>query len=207
MRSKLVLAALTFLLTLPVYAQVAPAAKISGLPLGVGVGFIDYDTDYYYPYIPYWTGRMEGVSAWANYRVWHGLGVAVEGSEVFAGSPSPRDPHVTNPKFYGGPLKEQTLQGGLIYRSKTVFHVRPFVQALGGIGKVNFPNINPFYTSESTPIFSVGGGLEYHIWNNFYARGQYEYQVWEGFRSSTPFHPSGGTGGVTYYLRGVHRRY
>jgi hypothetical protein len=207
MRSKLVLAALTFLLTLPVYAQVAPAAKIGGLPLGVGVGFVDYDTDYYYPYIPYWTGRMEGVSAWANYSVWRGFGVAVEGTEILGGSPTPKDPLNSSATFYGGNLKEATAQAGVIYRYHQVFKVRPFVQALGGFGKVNFPDLNPLYVSESTPIYSFGGGLEYHIWNNFWVRGQYEYQIWDGYRSGSPFHPQGATGGVTYYLRGVHKRY
>ena len=47
MRSKLVLAALAVLTSLPVMAQVAPAVKISGLPLGVGFGLSDYNTDYY----------------------------------------------------------------------------------------------------------------------------------------------------------------
>ena len=50
MRSKLVLAALFTLTSLPAMCQVAPAAKIGGLPLGVGGGISDYDTDYYRAY-------------------------------------------------------------------------------------------------------------------------------------------------------------
>lgn len=207
MRSKLVLAALIFLTILPVYGQVAPAAKIGGLPLGVGVGLIDYDTDYYYPYIPYWSGRMVGVSAWGNYDIWRGFGVAVEGNEIVGGAPTPKDIHNPSPIFYGGPLKEQTIQGGIIYRYHRIFHVRPFIQAMGGEGKVSFPNEDPFYTEETSPLYSIGGGIEYHAWNNFFVRGQYEYQAWKGYRSNSPFHPAGGTIGVTYYLRGLHRRY
>ncbi len=205
MRSKLVLAALLTLSTLPIFSQVAPAAKISGLPLGVGAGFSDYNTDYYKPFLPYWTGRMYGVSAWADYRVWHGLGVEVEGNYISGGAPKPRS---NNGGPIYGSLKQANIQGGLIYRYHQIYHVRPFVKALGGIGRIDFPDNNPFYTQEDNAIYSVGGGLEYRVWNNLYARGQYEYQWWSGFRSGTQsLNPAGFTIGATYYLRGVHRHY
>lgn len=207
MRSKLVLAALLTLTTLPVFSQVAPAAKISGLPLGVGVGLVDYDTDYYRPYLPYWSGRMIGISAWADYSIFHGLGVEVEGASIFANKPTPRVYGVTGATFYGS-LKEETVQGGFIYKYHPVYHVRPFVKALGGVGRIDFPDIDPFYTEENAGLFSVGGGLEYPVWRNLNIRGQYEYQWWRGFRSgSQPLHPNGLTVGATYYLRGVHRHY
>ena len=204
MRSKLVLAALIVLSSLPCISQVQPAAKISGLPLGVGVGLTDYDTDYYRPFIPYWSGRMIGVSAWADYSIFHGLGIEVEGTSLFANKPNPRAPG--NPKFYGG-LKEETVQGGLIYKYHPVFHLRPFVKALGGVGRIDFPNTNPFYTQENSALYSVGGGLEYKVWRTVYLRGEYQYQWWKSFRSgSQTLNPSGFTVGATYYLRGVHRQ-
>jgi len=203
MRSKLVLAALVILLTIPVFAQVAPAARIHGLPLGVGFGISDYNTDYYRPYIPYWSGRMIGVSAWADYSIFHGIGVEVEGSSIFAGAPTA----VASSKIYGS-LKEQTVQGGIIYRYRPVFKLRPFVKGLGGLGKVDFPNTSPLYTSETSALYSVGGGVEYRLWSTLHIRGQYEYQWWKGFRSgSQPLNPAGFTVGATYYLRGVHRHY
>jgi opacity protein-like surface antigen len=205
MRSKLVLAVLLTLSTLPVFAQVAPAAKISGLPLGVGVGFSDYDTDYYRPYLPYWSGRMTGISAWADYNVYHGLGIEVEGTSIFGNKPKPFTP---TDNAFSGSLKEQTLQGGIIYRYRTVYKVRPFVKALGGVGRVDFPDINPFYTSENSAIYSVGGGLEYKAWRNLFLRAGYEYQWWKDFRNgSQSLNPAGFTIGATYYLRGVHRHY
>jgi hypothetical protein len=211
MRSKLVLAALIFLSILPVYAQVAPAAKISGLPLGVGVGITDYDPSYYeYPVlVPGWNGRMIGVSVWGDYRIYRGFGVAVQATSLFGNKPA------TNPlpgQAVFGSLKEQTLQAGIIYRYHEVFKVRPFVQALAGEGRINFPSVNPFYTYEDSPLYSFGGGLEYRVWNNMFVRGQYEYQTWKGFQVNAqgqekPLHPAGATLGVTYYLRGVRRRY
>jgi len=206
MRSKLVLAALAILSTIPVFAQVAPAARIHGPPLGVRLSISNYDTDYYRPELPYWSGRMTGISAWANYNLFHGLGVEVEGNSLFANKPTPRSP-IAGIKVYGN-LKEQTVQGGIIYRYHPIFHIRPFVKALGGIGQVDFPSTNPFYTSETSGLYSVGGGAEYRVWKTIYLRGQYEYQWWKGFRSgSQPLNPQGLTVGATYYLRGIHRHY
>ena len=73
MRSKLVLAVLITLTTWPAFSQVQPAVKVSGLPLGIGGGLSDYSLDY-------GSGRrMIGVSAWADYNLFHGLGIEAEG--------------------------------------------------------------------------------------------------------------------------------
>ena len=202
MRSKLVLAALIILSTLPVFSQVAPAAKIGGLPLGVGVGFVNFDTDYYKPDIRYWNGRLAGISGWGDYSVFHGLGVEVEGASVFAGTVPVTVLHKTS-------LKETTIQGGIIYRYHPVFKVRPFVKGLGGIGKIDFPSTNPRYQSEHAGLYTVGGGLEYRVWRNLMLRGQYEQQWWTGFRPGAhqSLDPAGFTIGATYYLRGIHRHY
>lgn len=204
MRSKLVLAVLFSLASLSGMAQVAPAAKISGLPLGVGVGFSDYDTDYYYPYLPYWSGRMTGISAWADYSIFHGLGVEVEGTSLFGNKPTsflPADE-------VHGSLSEESIQGGLIYKYHPVFKVRPFGKFMGGVGRIDFPSTNPFYTSENSGLFSAGGGIEYRLWRTVSLRGEYEYQWWRDFRSgSQSLNPNGFTIGATYYLRGIHRHY
>ena len=205
MRSKLVLAALITLSSLPAISQVAPAAKVSGLPLGVGGGISDYDTDYYRPNISYWNGRMIGVSAWADYSLFHGLGIEAEGNITFAGQPPTYAP---DGETIYGTLKEETIQAGIIYKYHPVLHVRPFAKALGGVGRIDFPSVNPFYTQENSGLYSIGGGIEYKAWRNVYLRGQYEYQWWNDFRSgSQSLNPNGFSIGATYYLRGVHRHY
>src|ERR1035441_8859162 len=143
MRSKLVLAVIIFLSASPMFAQVAPAAKISGLPLGVGVGLTDFQTDYYKPNIPYWSGRMVGISAWGDYSIFHGLGVEVEARTIFADKPTPVAR--SGQKLYGDGLKETMAQGGIIYKYHPIFKIRPFVKAVGGIGRVQFPSLNPLY--------------------------------------------------------------
>jgi hypothetical protein len=206
MRLKLVLAAFFALSILPAVAQVAPAARIHGLPLGVGVGFSDYNTDYYKPELPFWSGRMTGISAWADYSIFHGLGVEVEGTSIFGNKPKPFDGFGRT--IYGN-LKEETAQVGIIYKyPRPIFKLRPYVKGLGGIGRVNFPSANPFYTEEDSALYSLGGGIEYKVWRTLFVRGDYEYQTWKDFRSGTQsLNPNGFTIGATYYLRGVHRHY
>jgi hypothetical protein len=190
MRSKLVLAALFTLSTLPVCAQVAPAAKISGLPLGVGGGITDYSLDY-------GPGRrMLGISAWADYNLFHGLGVEAEGTDIFIDKPD----SLTR-------MKQETIKGGLIYKYHPVFQITPYAKAITGLGSVDFPSRNPLYTHDTYILFAVGGGAEYKVWRTLYARGDYEYQFWYQFQSRHYLNPNGFTVGATYYLRGIHRHY
>jgi opacity protein-like surface antigen len=204
MRLKLVLAALLACGTLPVLAQVAPAVKIGGLPLGVGAGFSDFDTDYYRPDLPEWSGRMTGASAWVDYSITHGFGVEVEGTTIFGGKPTPFVP----PDEIRGSLKEESIQGGVIYKYHPVFKLRPYGKFLGGVGRIDFPSTNPFYLYENTGVLSASGGVEYKLWRTVFLRGEYQYQWWLDFRSgSQKLNPSGLTVGATYYLRGIHRHY
>src|ERR1035441_7194948 len=80
MRLKLVLAALCLTAALPIFSQVAPAATEGGLPLVVGAGFSDYNTD--------WSGRLAGATVWADWNFYHGpsflhgFGIEVEGRDL-----------------------------------------------------------------------------------------------------------------------------
>jgi opacity protein-like surface antigen len=190
MRLKLVLAALFFLFTLPSFAQVQPAARIGGFPLGVGGGLSDYSVDY-------GSGRrMIGASAWADYSLYHGLGVEAEGTSIFADKPS----ELTR-------MKQESIKGGAIYKYHQIFHVRPYAKGLIGLGKIDFPSRNPLYTSDKFTMYAVGAGLEYKAWKTLYVRGDYEYQFWKNYLGPNTLNPNGFTIGATYYLRGVHRHY
>ena len=190
MRSKLVLAALITLSTLPVFGQVAPAVKIGGLPLGIGGGLSDYSLD--------WGPgrRMIGASAWADYNIFHGVGIEAEGTTIFADRPAvlPR-------------MRQDTIKGGLIYRAHPLLGIRPYVKGLVGLGSLDFPSRNPFYTHDTFTMYAIGGGAEYKIWKTLYARVDYEYQWWPQVLSPKTLDPNGYTFGATYYLRGIHRHY
>lgn len=190
MRSKLVLAALITLLTLPVFGQVAPAVKLGGLPLGVGAGLSDVSLDY-------GPGRrMIGVSAWADYNLFHGLGIEAEGTSIFADKPAV----LTR-------MKQEAIKGGVIYRARSFAGVRPYAKGLVGLGEIYFPSHNPLYTHDTFTMYSAGGGAEYRVWRNVYVRGEYAYEFWPKFLGRGTLDPNGFTIGATYYLRGVRRNY
>lgn len=190
MRSKLVLAALFSLASLHGLAQVAPAVKIGGLPLGVGAGVSDYSLDY-------GPGRrMIGASAWADYNLFHGLGVTAEGTTIFADKPAV----LTR-------MRQDSIMGGIVYKYHAIFRIRPFVKALGGVGSIDFPSHNPLYTHDTFSTSAVEGGGEYRVVQNLYAHAEYEYQWWYKYHGPKALNPNGVTVGATYYLRGIHRHY
>jgi opacity protein-like surface antigen len=188
MRSKLLLASLFILSTLPVFAQVAPAAKVNGLPLSVGFGVSDYDLDY-----GHW-GRMIGLNATVDYDVFHGLGIEAEGTSIFLDKPAGLVR-----------MKQDTIKGGAIYKYHPVFHIKPFVKGLVGLSSIDFPSHNPLYTHDTYSMFALGGGAEYRVWKTLYIRGDYEYQWWPNFQGPRALNPNGFTIGGEYYLRGLYR--
>lgn len=187
MRSKRVFAVLFFLCALPAFGQVAPTLKVSGIPLGVGGGLSDYSLDY-------GPGRrMEGFSAWADYSIFHGLGIEAEGTTIFLNKPS----SLTR-------MRQDSLKGGLIYRARSYWKIRPYAKALMGIGSIDFPSNNPLYTHDTFTVEALGGGLEYPVWHTLYLRADYEYQIWNQYHGPYSLTPNGFTLGATYYLRGIH---
>ena len=104
-------------------------------------------------------------------------------------------------------MKQNTIKGGLIYKYHNIYHVRPYVKALGGLGSMDFPSRNPLYTHDTFTMFAVGGGAEYRVWKTVYVRGDYEYQYWRDFFGPHTLNPNGFTIGASYYLRGIHRHY
>ena len=190
MLSRLVLAALLTLASLPGFAQVAPAVTVGGLPLGIGAGFSDFSVDY-------GTGRrMIGVSVWADYNLFHGLGLTAEGTSILGDKPAALVR-----------MRQDTIQGGVVYKTRPIFRVRPVLKYMAGIGSIDFPSDVPNYTHDTYQIASAVAGGEYHLTHNVFAHAEYEYQWWHDFRGSHSLNPNGFTIGATYYLRGVHRNY
>jgi opacity protein-like surface antigen len=198
MRWKLFLAALFTLLTSPAFAQVAPAVKISGLPIGVGVGLSDYDTDYGASL------RMLGVSAWADYNIFHGVGIEAEGMSIFADRPSSLC--TSGPRTICQ-LKQNSIKAGVIYKAPAFHGLHPYAKFMGGVGEIYFPTHNFFYSQDAFTTYGAGGGVEYKIWRTLSARADYEYQWYEQFLGKGTLNPNGVTIGATYYLRGIHRHY
>jgi len=190
MRFRIVLAVLLALVSLPGIAQVAPAVKIGGLPLGIGGGISDFNLDY-------GRGRrMLGASAWIDYNLFHGLGITAEGTTIFADRPDSLER-----------MRQDTIQGGAVYKYHPIHRFRPFVKGMVGEGSIDFPSKNPRYTHDTYLMYSAEAGGEYRLWNTLFAHGDYEYQFWPQYQGPNTLNPNGFTFGATYYLRGVHRHY
>ena len=167
------------------HAQVAPAAKVGGLPIAVSVGISDYNLDY-------GPGRrMQGAVVRAGYSLFHGIGIDANARSIFMNTPS----QLTR-------MQQSTFLGGVYYEAPPVLRIRPFVRMGAGIGLIEFPSRNPFYTRDTFLVYAPSGGIEYPVTRKLFVRAEYEYQFWKDYLGPNSLTPQGGTIGVTYYLGG-----
>lgn len=187
MRLKIFLAALMIVVSVPAFAQVAPAATSQGsLPLSVGGGFTSTELDWGHG------RRMLGPTIWLDWNLSHlpsylnGLGVELQARDIQFSRPSslPR-------------MRQDTFGGGAIYTVRRYKRIRPYGKLLLSYGSIDFYNPNPFYKHDTRTVYSAGGGLEYHLAGRLWLRGDYDYQFWPHFLGGT-LDPQGITGGVSY---------
>ena len=171
------------------HAQVAPTARVGGLPIAVSIGISDYNLDY-------GPGRrMQGAVIRAGWNLFHGIGIDGDARTIFMNTPS----QLTR-------MQQSTFLGGVYYESPSFFRIHPFVRVGGGIGLIEFPSRNPFYTRDTFSVWAPSGGIEYPITRKLFARAEYEYQFWQQYQGRNDLTPQGGTIGVTYYFSGIHVR-
>jgi hypothetical protein len=165
-------------------AQVAPAAREGGRPIGFSVGVSDYDVDY-------GPGRrMQGLVARGGIELFHGIGVDGSARTIFMNTP----PQLTR-------MQQNTFLGGVFYEVPYIWRIRPFARFAGGVGTIEFPSRNPDYTRDTYSVFVPQGGIEYPITRRVFARAEYEYQFWSDYHGPHYLNPNGWTVGVSYYLR------
>lgn len=170
-------------------AQVAPAARVGGIPITFGVGMSDYNLDY-------GPGRrMQGPVAWAAVDVFHGFGVDASARSVFMNTPLA----LTR-------MQQSTFLGGVYYEKPHFWIIKPFVRAAAGLGVIEFPSRNPAYTRDSYSVFAPSGGLDFQVSRHVAVRTQYEYQFWQNFQGRNYLTPQGVTIGVSYSLLRSHVR-
>jgi hypothetical protein len=170
-------------------AQVAPSARVTGIPLAISVGMSDFDLDY-------GPGRrMQGPVIRAGAEVFHGLGIDLSARALFMNTPS----QLTR-------MEQNTFLGGVYYNAPGIFHIHPFVRFGAGIGNIEFPDRNPKYTRDDFIVYAPSGGFEIPITRKVSFRAEYEYQTWQDYLGKNTLNPQGGTIGVTYYVSGRHLR-
>ncbi len=192
MYGKLVLATLFLAATLPASAQVTPSSQQSSVPLVVGVGFSNFNTD--------WSGRLSGATLWADWNFnqgpsfLQGFGIEVEGRDLNYGRSS------------GAPknLRQDTLEAGAIYTLRHYRNFHPYGKFIAGLGSIDFQHITPTYSHDTRTVWASGGGVEYRAWQNVWVRGDYEYQFWTDFLHHHALNPNGVTIGVAYDFGHIH---
>lgn len=170
-------------------AQVAPTAKVSGLPITLSVGISDYNLDY-------GPGRrMQGVVLRGGYEFFRGIGLDGDVRTIFMNTP----PQLTR-------MQQTTYLGGVYYETSPRWKIRPFARFGAGIGLIEFPSRNPLYTRDTYSVYAPSGGVEIPVMDKLAIRGEYEYQFWKDFHGPRDLTPQGYTIGVSYSIGGRHLR-
>jgi hypothetical protein len=171
------------------HAQVAPAAKVNGLPIAISIGISDYDIDY-------GPGRrMQGPVARVGMHVFHNVGIDVSARSIFMNTPS----RVTR-------MQQNTFLAGAYYDAPAIWRIHPFARFAGGLDTIEFPSSNPAYTRDSYTVYAPSGGIEIPIHGRLSFRAEYEYEFWKKYHGPRDLNPQGFTIGATYYLSARHLR-
>lgn len=209
MRSKFVLAALFLASATQGYPQTVPAAYESPSRLSVGLGVCGYNDAFHTPgTLPYPAGIMEGAAIWLDFypnrgpAFLRGLGVEAEGRDIEFGRPSDQPSN----------LREDTGGGGAIYSWRHYRKFTPYAKYTWEQGSVDFKGV-PGYNHDDRYLRAFGGGVDYRISPNIWARADYEEQSWQRLFVNykvTPItwfilKPRGVTVGVSYNVHFRHR--
>jgi opacity protein-like surface antigen len=181
---KMLLAAFIFgASTTASFSQVVPPGERRGIPLSLGVGYSNFESDF--------SGRISGIAVWADWNFYQtpahlrGLGIEVEGRDLSFG----RTGTMPNLRF-------DTIAGGAIYTFRHYRRFHPYGKFLLGFGSMDFISSIPTYTHDTREFFAPGGGLDYRLTRTIWLRGDYQYQIWPDF--GRPLHPNGFTIGASY---------
>jgi opacity protein-like surface antigen len=188
MRLKLAVLGLFLFAALPTFSQVAPSATHGGIPIVIGAGYSNYQTD--------WSGNLSGATLWIDWTAsrvpnsLQGIGLEVEGRDLNF------DRTGDNPK-----LRMDTAKGGPIYHWHHFTRFQPYVKFTLGFGSIDFSNKpGDFYTHDTRTIYAPGGGGDYRLWRNVWLRADYEYEAWPDMYDHKILDPQGFTIGATYDL-------
>jgi opacity protein-like surface antigen len=185
MRLKLILSVALLVSATHLFGQAHPAGYNGAVPLKLGIGFSNFNTD--------WGGRISGPNLWVNWSVRQvpgvlkGLGVAIEARDLNYA----RSAHISTLRF-------DTATAGAIYNFDQNRAIRPYGEFLMGLGSIDFPSANRRYTHDTRTIYVPGGGLECLIASRVRLRAGYEYQFWPDFFHHHALTPSGFTIGTSY---------
>jgi len=181
-----VLAVSIFSVTVPAFSQVVPAYQRRVWPISLGIGPSSYNVDLGH-------GRMLGGTVWADWypaklpHILRGLGVEGEARDISLNRSSTQ----TN-------VRQDTAGAGPIYTWRHFHSFHPYFKYLIAYGSIDFDVGSPTYTHDTRTLYAPGGGLEYRIFRQIWARADYEYQTWQPLFGGKTLNPQGFTVGVAY---------
>lgn len=155
-------------------------------PWTIGGGFSNYD-------LGLDSSRMDGVTAWLNWRVpthlpiVNRLGVEVEGREIIFQKPAQFER-----------MRQETALGGATLALPGYRRIQPYAKYLIGIGGIYFANSG--YDHDTRKILVPGGGIVLPVHGAWSVRADYEYQTWRRLFSDESIHPNGVTIGVVWNI-------
>ncbi|MGA3161848.1 MAG: outer membrane beta-barrel protein [Terracidiphilus sp.] len=195
----LTLAALFIYAAYSALAQTAPAATQSKNLFAVGVGISGFNSDL-------GQGHILGGTLWGDYtpphmlRILDGFGLEIEARDLSFG----RSPGAwTNERL-------EVASGGLTYTSPSYRNFSLYGKYLMGFGNIDC-GTPPNTWHDTRTVTSMGGGVNYHVYKNVWARADYEFQKWPDFwqhsgsNYGAALTPEGFTVGALYHFNHTNR--
>ncbi len=173
-----------FLVAVPVFCQTLPSGERGGIPLTIGAGYSNFNSD--------WSGRISGYTVWADWAFYRAPG-ALKGVAIEAFG---RDLNFDRTGL--DPLLRQVVGGGgVLWAWRHYRVVQPYGKLLAGYGGINFTTTNPFYTHDTRTVLAQGLGVNFNL-HHMVVRADYETQQWPNLFRNHSLTPGGVTVGVAY---------
>jgi polysaccharide export outer membrane protein len=183
------------------YSQpVAPAGRgmkaAHSRNLSVGAGMDYWSGDYQAGDVNRWGG-----TAWASTTIWHCFGINAEGHSMILGG----NQTASNYKLFVG-------EGGLICTVGAWDRVQPIYKAELGFASLTRSGNDTRHLHATYGTWSLGGGVEFHMRENWWTRVEYTYDALPNFHSSITnknhtLNPRGISLGVTYRFGAERTRF
>lgn len=185
MVSRKLLGILVLFAAVPVFSQTAPQAVQGGIPVTIGAGYSNFNSD--------WSDRISGYTVWGDWTFYNAPG-ALRGIAVeVMGRDLNFDRTGGDPK-----LRQRTGEGGIVYAWRHFKHVQPYGKLLAGYGSINFTTTDPNYSHDTRTVTAEGFGANFIFHNNIIIRADFETQQWPNLMRHHSLTPTGVTIGLAY---------
>jgi hypothetical protein len=197
MNLKLMAAAMAVATAFPAFSQVAPSATGGGMRIEAGGGFSYFKSDLGGLKLPGGALWVDGYPAHLPPYL-HGLGLEAEARGV-------RTPESSATEI--GSFRQETIGGEPTYSWYPRRNLRPYAKFIADFAAQDFFVGAQSYRHETQMAYALGGGVEYRVYRDVWARGDYEYQIWPNPFNNPNWYldPQGITVGLSLDLKALHR--